>query len=484
MGYQKVKFNQGTEARVQTGPSGPVDKQSAELQGNLEVSDYHIEPAEVIDIILNTEHDNYDATIPDPEEQFGFIKVRRLFSDQNIEDEDNLPWAVPLTRNLKQYPLKHEIVLTTSYLNKQSVGDAGTEQLYYHDVINIWGSIHHNALPFVTIPKPNADSANKSKIDEYKEVGFGNPNIAGDEGGDVEYGDTFVEQPKIRPIQPYEGDVTFEGRFGQSIRFGSAVKSEPPNTWSDPSTDDPAEPILIIRNGQDQDLEDGGEHVVEDPNLEASSIWLTRGQTVPLTLGSTKYDALSFAAGTNTVGEDLTAPTTDDLIDATGERQGQILLTSNRLVFNSREAGTYIFGGGGIGLTTETDMTFDAGSEFLVDTPSIYLNATEKLEIEAPLIYLGKSQQSEDDGGVGATQATKGHPLVLGDEDDLWKSTLCDIIDAMLTTLQSEIHPTPVGPSGPPIQAPQYATQQTDIATLKASLATSYSDTVWVQRNG
>ena len=42
----------------------------------------------------------------------------------------------------------------------------------------------------------------------------------------------------------------------------------------------------------------------------------------------------------------------------------------------------------------------------------------------------------------------------------------------------------PVGPSGPPIQAPQYATQQTDIATLKASLATSYSDTVWVQRNG
>ena len=211
---------------------------------------------------------------------------------------------------------------------------------------------------------------------------------------------------------------------------------------------------------------------------------MTKGQTVPLTFGSTKYDALSFEAGENTVGEDLTAPTTDDLIDTEGERQGQILLTANRLVFNSREAGTYIFGGGGIGLTTETDITFDAGSELLVDTPSIYLNATEKLEIEAPLIYLGKSQQSEDDGGVGATQATKGHPLVLGDEDDLWKSTLCDIIDAMLTTLQSEIHPTPAGPSGPPIQAPQYATQQSDIATLKASLATSYSDTVWVQRNG
>lgn len=483
MGYQKVKHNAGFSARVESGPSAPLTQDAAERAGALDIQNYFIEPAEVVDIILNTEHDSYDSTIPDPEEQFGFIKVRRLFSDQNIEDEDNLPWAVPLTRNIKQYPLKHEIVLTTTYMNKQSVGDPDTEQLYYHDILNVWGSIHHNALPFVTIPKPNADSENASKIAEYQEIEFGNPNIAGDEG-DVEYGDTFKEQPRIRPIQPYEGDITVEGRFGHSIRFGSAVKSDPENTWSDPSTDDPAEPILIIRNGQDQDLADGGEHVVEDPNLEAGSIWMTKGQTVPLEFGSTKYDALSFDAGTNTVGEDLTAPTTDDLIDEEGERQGQILLTANRLVFNSREAGTYIFGGGGIGLTTETDMTFDAGSEFLVDTPSIYLNATEKLEIEAPLIYLGKSQQSEDDGGVGATQATKGHPLVLGDEDDLWKSTLCDILDAWLTTLQGEIHPTPAGPSGPPIQAPQYAGHQADIATLKSTLATSYSDTVWVQRNG
>tara|TARA_R110000737_G_C14578945_1_gene485344 strand:- start:137 stop:1585 length:1449 start_codon:yes stop_codon:yes gene_type:complete len=442
-----------------------------------------IEPAEVVDIILNDTHEYWNADMPDPEEQIGMIKMRRIFSDKNIESVEELPFAVPLTRNIKQYPLKHEIVLCSTYVSKQSQGDIEQTQNYYHDIINIWGSVHHNALPYVTIPNPEEDSENKSKIESYQEVGFGNPNVAGDEDG-VEFGETFKEQPRIRPIQPYEGDFTFEGRFGQSIRFGSAVKSTPANTWSDPSTDDPAEPILIIRNGQDQDLEDGGEHIVEHPDKEAGSIWMTKGQTVPLTFGSTKYDALSFEAGENTVGDDLTAPTTDDLIDTEGERQGQILLTSNRLVFNSREAGTYIFGGGGIGLTTETDMTIDAGVELLVDTPSIYLNATEKLEIEAPLIYLGKSQQSEDDGGVGATQATKGHPLVLGDEDDLWKSTLCDIIDAMLTTLQQELHPTSMGPTGPPIQAPQYATQQSDIATLKASLATSYSDTVWVQRNG
>ena len=480
MAYQKVRFNKGTQNRLQTGPKTPITADDIQHQSSVDAQNYSIEPAEVVDVILNTEHEQYDSTIPDPEEQIGFIKVRRLFSDQNIEDEDTLPWAVPLTRNLKQYPLKHEIVLTSTYLNKQSVGNPDTEQLYYHDIINIWGSIHHNALPFVTIPKPNPDSENKSKIEEYQEVGFGNPNIAGDEGGDIEYGDTFKEQPRIRPIQPYEGDVTFEGRFGQSIRFGSAVKSTPENTWSDPSTDDPAEPITIIRNGQDQDLEDGGEHVVEDPNLEASSIWMTKGQTIPLTFGSTKYDALSFTAGTNTVGEDLTAPTTDNLIDEDGERQGQILLTANRLVFNSREAGTYLFGGGGIGLTTETDMTFDAGSEFLVDTPSVYLNATEKFELECPLIYIGVEQDSAQ-GGSPTVGSTKGHPFVLGDVDDSWKARLCDIIDAMLTTLQGEIHPTPAGPSGPPIQAPQYAQQQSDLATLKSDIPTQYSETVFGQ---
>ena len=463
------------------GATAPVTKQDiANDLGRSEVV-MSIEPAEVVDIMLNDTHEYWNADMPDPEEQIGMIKVRRIYSDQNIDNEEELPWAVSLTRNIKQYPLKHEVVLISSYISKQSQGNPDQEQLYWHDILNIWGSIHHNALPFVSIPSPEEESENLSKIEAYQEIGTGNPNIAGDEEG-VELGDTFEEQPKIRPIQPYEGDFTLEGRFGHSIRFGSAVVGTPENTWSDPSTE--KEPIIIIHNGQDQDLEDGGEHVIEDPDTGAGSIWMTRGQTVPLTFGSTKYDALSFEAGENTVGKDLTAPTTDDLIDTEGERTGQILLTANRLVFNSREAGTYIFGGGGIGLTTETDITMDAGVELLVDTPSIYLNATEKLEIEAPLIYLGKSQQSEDDGGVGATQATKGHPLVLGDEDDLWKSTLCDIIDAMLTTLQSEIHPTAVGPTGPPIQAPQYAAQQADIATLKASLATSYSDTVWVQRNG
>lgn len=476
--HRKVYNNKGRNLSG-LGPQTPATLVDITNQLNRDEVVVSIEPAEVVDIMLNDTHEYWNADMPDPEEQIGMIKVRRVHTDRNIESVEELPWAVSLTRNVKQYPLKHEIVLISSYISKQSQGNLDQDQLYYHDILNIWGSVHHNALPFVSIPNPEDGSENKSKIEAYQEVGFGNPNIAGDEE-DLEYGDTFKEQPRIRPVQPYEGDFTMEGRFGQSIRFGSAVKGEPENTWSDPSTDDPAEPILIIRNGQDQDLPDGGEHIIEHPDKEAGSIWMTKGQTVPLTFGSTKYDALSFEAGTNTVGDDLTAPTSDDLIDEEGDRQGQILLTANRLVFNSREAGVYIFGGGGIGLTTETDMTFDAGNELLVDTPSIYLNATEKFELECPLIYIGVEQDSAQ-GGSPTVGSTQGHPFVLGDEDDTWKATLCDIIDAMLTTLQSEIHPTPVGPSGPPIQAPQYASQQSDLATLKSDIPKQYSETVFGQ---
>ena len=119
-------------------------------------------------------------------------------------------------------------------------------------------------------------------------------------------------------------------------------------------------------------------------------------------------------------------------------------------------------------------------SELLVDTPSVYLNATEKFELECPLIYLGVEQDSAE-GGAPTVGSTAGHPLVMGDVDDSWKARFCDIVDAMLTTLQSEIHPTPCGPSGPPVQAPQYGSQQSDLAALKADIPTQYSQTVYVQ---
>ena len=42
-----------------------------------------------------------------------------------------------------------------------------------------------------------------------------------------EWGYTFEQKPKkVENLQPFDGDDLFEGRFGQSIRFGSTVKGD------------------------------------------------------------------------------------------------------------------------------------------------------------------------------------------------------------------------------------------------------------------
>lgn len=100
-------------------------------------------------------------------------------------------------------------------------------------------------------------------------------------------GKTFIEQ-KISSLQPYEGDHIWQGRFGNSIRFGSTISTIPEDnyyhkapTWSGDVNGDP---IIILANGQEN--LDKKEFVVEDINTDNSSIYLTSTQSIPIVLGS------------------------------------------------------------------------------------------------------------------------------------------------------------------------------------------------------
>ena len=108
----------------------------------------------------------------------------------------------------------------------------------------------------------------------------------------------FQEIEKIRPLQPYSGDVMFEGRYGQSIRFGSTVKdSQQPNNWSNEGKI--GNPITIIRNGQANDsTKMDFEHILEDANRDDSSIYLCSNQQISnfqkAGIGSSNSDPLSY----------------------------------------------------------------------------------------------------------------------------------------------------------------------------------------------
>ena len=247
----------------------------------------------VKDIILNIEHPQainfggYDA--------IGTIFFTKLDDNTPLEQT----WtninntARPIFSFLKNYPLKNEIVLIMSSYDKNIYNTGGFTN-YYFPNLNIWNHPHHNALPTT---KGISDDASKR---DYKQTenGLAVRQIE-DEGTNIDLGDYFKEQTKIKPLLPYEGDTIIEGRFGNSIRFGStnigeSILEENKNRWSDNST--VGDPILIIRNGQLEETDGKGwVHSIEDIDDDASSIYLTSNQKLDKFIPASIYQK-SFGA--------------------------------------------------------------------------------------------------------------------------------------------------------------------------------------------
>ena len=87
-----------------------------------------------------------------------------------------------LTPNITTVPVVGEHVVVTEY----------NGQHYYTSIINRKGSVNENSIP----------------------------GAAGNYVRNTKYGEKF-ERKDVQPIFINEGDIVFEGRFGQSIKFGS-----------------------------------------------------------------------------------------------------------------------------------------------------------------------------------------------------------------------------------------------------------------------
>jgi len=293
-------------------------------------------------------------------------------------------FAKPLFPNDKTYPLENEIVYILPLPNSNVQGSVNDVSFYYFQPINIWNSNHHNA-----IPNPIGESGlPPSQQQDYEQTSNGAVRRVTDGSTEIELGDTFKERLDIKPIQPYEGDVIKEGRWGQSLRFGSTVKSAKiTNTWS--KTGEDGDPITILRNAQFDDGKDPWIPQVEDINKEGSAIYFTSTQTVPIEVSSKSYKSYS------------TAPTTPDKF--AGE---QIILNSGRLVFNTKE-----------------------DSILFSSKDSINLNAVNSVNIDAPKTIL-----QSDNVYLGDKNASE--PVILGNKFLTDMSKLLTQLIALGTALQ------------------------------------------------
>jgi hypothetical protein len=332
-----------------------------------------IRAVRVLSIVLDTTHPRF--------QELGAWNGLGIIEYEDVNNplpSPSLPTARPLAGNFKNLPLINEVVYLIGLPNTEIETISSNTVEYYVNIVSLWNHPHHNAFPTA----PNALPPTQQK--DYVQTTGGNVRRVTDQSTEIYLGKTFIERSNIHPILPFEGDILYEGRWGNSIRIGSTVKNTI-NNWSSVGTN--GDPIMILRNGQGIQTAEGWIPTVEDINNDDSSIYQTSTQKIPLNVSSTSY----FSYKSN-------PPQTPN--QYAGK---QIIINSGRLVFNS---------------------TVD--HILLSSRKSVNLNAVENVNIDSPNTTI----QSEK-VYLGSKNATE--PVLLGDSTI---STLNNLIDNLSGFLQ------------------------------------------------
>jgi len=291
----------------------------------------------VKDIILDENH-SYFSTYG----EWSSIGMVLIEDVTNPSENDNaIRVAYPLFPNIKHYPLLNEIVAVID-LPDNKLEEAGNSKIsYYFPPINIWGNPHHNSIPGSSNPPPSLNKSNSQILG-------GSTNKAVDETNELKLGDTFIEQSNINPLKPFEGDYIIEGRFGQSLRFGSS---------------EGVSAITKIRNGQGEETSEGWNTIEEDINLDKASIYLTSNQQVNLEPNTFNYNSY------------LSSPES-----IPNYASNQIIINSGRVVLNSNLDSVLISSAKSINLNSQDTINIDSKNSFTINSPNILLGDKEATE--------------------------------------------------------------------------------------------------------
>jgi len=222
------------------------------------------------------------STVKDPyynnPTDIGNIKYQLI---QGVQDRTSQaggnPIAKPISSAMKQLPVEGEMVILIPGPSLKQNENRGQQDYYYLNPFNIWNASHHNAFPDLG---DVTEYSNQNQRTYDQSLGLNQPsNLSVTQSGNYPLNPQFNELPNIKALRPFIGDLTVEGRWGNSIRFGSTTADRRLNNWS--STGSIGNPITIIRNGQGRQLDPTAwVPTVEDINRDPSSIYLTQGQKI------------------------------------------------------------------------------------------------------------------------------------------------------------------------------------------------------------
>ncbi len=432
---------------------------------------YELEVGEVLDVLLTYDDlknkkpaINSTAGTNTEFKDIGMIQVRLLKSENGLPVEF-CSWYYPLESNIKQYPVKGEYVVCCNYLNMK----------FYTQTLNFIGHINTNAVPGLSdvVDKPNTGFL--GQLYSFIDGGEDEPEKE-EEKIPHTLGDFFTRNRYIRQLKPYEGDISIQGRFGNSIRFGSAMSddNELNKGGIDGSKYGPS-PNIKLRVGQLQDyyaLEAGMAHtitetdgelevelqyednksanlidmetnfmqlghgldsyVVEDINADGSSIYLTSNEEVnlnPITkvMGARIHHAHLQNPPEKYVGK-------------------QIIMNSDKIVFNTKQGGLFSYTNMSTYFATNTAFVVDAEAGISLNSPGLIGMHTEGqihfrgekdviIDSADSILYLGTSPKDEG-------QQDELEPAVLGGK-------LVKFLSEFIDTMKSATYPSTPGVADP-----------------------------------
>jgi len=243
-------------------------------------------------------------------------------------------------------------------------------------------------------------------------------------------------------------DLVFEGRHGNSIRIGS--RNIIPN--------------IIISNGRsvsqiEESINDGSimamihsgtilQHFLNESRDDEPYEFKLSDEEIETPIATIRNTFLTSLGR----GEGIDGAEDDDVDSTIYEYKApQTILNSDRILINARQDSIYLSAFKHIHLGSGNTMTFSTSNNTL-------FNVAESFVVNSPEIKLG----SQDD--------TETQPIVLGDTLVEKLEELCDHLTQLCTDISSMTHPTPAGPSGPPVNAAAFTGVSSKIGQTKSAL--------------
>jgi hypothetical protein len=329
------------------------------------VNNINLQIGQVIQTSNPTQFDQFTDN-RDIELSPGTIRVRISTGKRAVDVN-----AIPANASYLNIPLYGEQVIVFSAISGNSENKKQA-QYYYFSAINVHGQLNNNILPFINDTRP--------QINNYLQSGI-KSTIKAKTPEQLSF-----EPRNIVTIQPYQGDTILQDRFGSVLRFSSTHKnlssySQKP-IWQGKTAGDP---FISLTCGIDGTRK-SGYFTIENPDKDSSLIYLSSTQKI----NNLKLAQRKIGLQTKSL---------------TSYTNPQVIISSNRLIFNARE----------------DELVLVSKKDIKLATPNWSVDV----------------------------------------------DNLVTQLEALVTAITQMTHPTGVGPSGPPINIADFTKILTEIKRMK-----------------